>query len=167
MNGEIIAVGTELLLGDILNTNAQFLSQELANLGITIRNQRVVGDNEERLLGVIKQAFSESDLIITTGGLGPTQDDITKEVVCKYFGYDLELHEESLRNVEEYFRKLGKTMSEMNKKQAYFPKEAIILKNDNGTAPGAIITKGEKVAIIYQDHQEKLNLCLIIMLYRI
>lgn len=148
MNGEIISVGTELLLGDILNTNAQFLSQELANLGITIRNQRVIGDNEERLLKVIDQAFEESDLIITTGGLGPTNDDITKEVVCKYFGYKLELDSESLRYIEEYFNKLGKPMAEMNKKQAYFPKQAIILKNNNGTAPGAIIEKDEKVAII-------------------
>lgn len=148
MNGEIIAVGTELLLGDILNTNSQFLSQELANLGITIRSQRVVGDNEERLLLAIEQAFRECDLIITTGGLGPTQDDITKEVVCKYFGYELELHKESLIHVEDYFKKVGKPMDKSNKKQAYFPKEAIILENDNGTAPGAIIFKDEKIAII-------------------
>ena len=149
MNAEIISVGTELLLGDILNTNAQFLSQELANLGITIRNQRVVGDNEERLLKTLDEAFKESDLVITTGGLGPTADDITKEVVCKHFGYELELHQESLDYVVDFFNKIGKAMAEENRKQAYFPKEnTIILKNDFGTAPGAIITKGEKIAIV-------------------
>lgn len=148
MNGEIISVGTELLLGDILNTNAQYLSKQLANLGITIQNQRVVGDNKERLTLAIDEAFKRCDLIVTTGGLGPTQDDITKEVVCDYFGYKLELHKDSLREVEEYFKRLDKPMAKMNEKQAYFPREAIILKNHNGTAPGAIISRDTKTVII-------------------
>ncbi|WP_027633548.1 competence/damage-inducible protein A [Clostridium hydrogeniformans] len=142
MRAEIISVGTELLLGDIVNTNAQFLAKELADLGIDMYHQTVVGDNEERLLRAFDEAFKTCDIIITTGGLGPTEDDLTKEMAAKYFNKELICHEESYRHLEEYFKKSGMRLSENNKKQAYFPKDAIILKNICGTAPGAII-KGE------------------------
>lgn len=147
MKAEIIAVGTELLLGDILNTNAQFLSKELAMLGVEVYHQTVIGDNDERLLEAFDEAFKRCDVIITSGGLGPTKDDITKEIAAKYLGKELILNEDELKNIEQYFNKTGKKMTENNKKQAYFPKDDIILKNNNGTAPGAIM-KGENGGII-------------------
>ncbi|MDD7796298.1 competence/damage-inducible protein A [Clostridium sp. 'White wine YQ'] len=150
MNAEIISVGTELLLGDIVNTNAQYLSRELANLGINVYRQTVVGDNEERILESFERAFENSDIIVTTGGLGPTPDDLTKEVAAKYFKQELVLHEESYKKLESYFKNNGRGVTESNKKQAYFPKEAIILKNNHGTAPGAILEgeKGKKIIIL-------------------
>ncbi|WP_032122927.1 competence/damage-inducible protein A [Clostridium amazonitimonense] len=147
MKAEIIAVGTELLLGDILNTNAQFLSKELAALGVEVYHQTVIGDNEDRLLDAFKEAFKRCDMVITSGGLGPTQDDITKEIAAKFLGKELILNEEALKDIENYFNITGRKMSESNKKQAYFPKEDIILKNNNGTAPGAIM-KGKNGEII-------------------
>ncbi|MEW8957478.1 competence/damage-inducible protein A [Clostridium sp.] len=148
MKAEIISVGTELLLGDIVNTNAQFLAKELADLGIDMYRQTVVGDNEERILNAFEEAFKVSDIIITTGGLGPTEDDLTKEIACKYFNKELICHEESYKALQEYFEKSGMYLSENNKKQAYFPEDAIILKNTCGTAPGAIIKGEDNKAII-------------------
>ncbi|WP_040213764.1 competence/damage-inducible protein A [Clostridium polynesiense] len=143
MKAEIVAVGTELLLGDIVNTNAQYLSRELAALGISVYRQTVVGDNEERLLATFKDALSRCDLVITTGGLGPTDDDITKEIAAKFFNKELVFHEESWELIKGYFNKMEKEPGENNRKQAYFPKDAIILKNNNGTAPGAILKDEE------------------------
>lgn len=148
MRAEIIAVGTEILLGDIVNTNAQFLSRELANLGIEVYYQSVVGDNEERLLKAFEEAFTRSDLVITTGGLGPTKDDLTKEVACKYFNMDLVLHEKSLKVLETMYKRMNKKITENNMKQVYFPKESIVLDNPNGTAPGAILEKNQKTIIV-------------------
>lgn len=148
MRCELLSVGTEILLGDIVNTNAQFLAKELASMGIDIYYQSVVGDNKERMLQAFKEGLSRSDMIITTGGLGPTKDDMTKELACEYFGYKCELHEESLESIKEYFRRMGRDFVESNEKQAYFPKEAIILKNNAGTAPGAIIKKDDKTIIV-------------------
>ncbi len=148
MKAEIIAVGTEILLGDIVNTNAQYLAKELALLGIDVYYQSSVGDNKERLLKAFKDGLDRSDIIITTGGLGPTNDDITKEVACEVLNQTLELHKSSLEKIEEFFNKLGIEMTENNKKQAYFPKNAIVLDNKNGTAPGAILRENEKYIII-------------------
>ncbi|WP_454052311.1 competence/damage-inducible protein A [Clostridium sp. Marseille-Q7071] len=147
MIAEILCVGTELLLGDIVNTNAQYLARRLSELGVFVYHQSVIGDNPERLKDAYKLAFSRSDLVITTGGLGPTKDDLTKEVAFEYFGKESVLHNESLEIIEGYFNKLGKPMSESNKKQAYFPKDAIILPNNNGTAPGCIIDEEGKILI--------------------
>lgn len=144
---EIIAVGTEILLGDIVNTNAQFLSRELANLGIYVYRQTVVGDNAQRILESFHEAFKRCDIIITSGGLGPTQDDITKEMAAKYFNKELILHQESLNKIEDYFKAKGGELTKGNRKQAYFPKDAIVLDNHNGTAPGAII-EGENNKVI-------------------
>ena len=105
MKAEIISVGTELLLGDIINSNAQFLAKELANMGISVYHHTVVGDNEERILKAFKDAFERCDIIITTGGLGPTKDDLTKEMAAKYFNKELMVHEESLKIIEAYFKK--------------------------------------------------------------
>ena len=148
MNAEILAVGTEILLGDIVNTNTQFLAKELASIGIEVYRQEVIGDNEDRLLGILEEALKRSDMVITTGGLGPTKDDLTKETACKFFNMDLELHEKSLKQLEEYFSRMGRKIVESNYKQVYFPKEAIVLPNPNGTAPGAILEKNNKYIVI-------------------
>lgn len=148
MRAEIISVGTEILLGDIVNTNTQFLAKELASIGIEVYRQEVVGDNQDRLLGILEEALSRSDMVITTGGLGPTNDDLTKETACKFFNMDLELHQESLKALEEYFSRMGRKITESNYKQVYFPKEAIVLPNLNGTAPGAILEKNNKYIVI-------------------
>lgn len=148
MNCELISVGTEILLGDILNTNAQFLSRELASLGINVLFQCTVGDNRNRLLSVLKDALSRSELLILTGGLGPTPDDMTKEVCAEFFGKKLYLHEESLKKIEDFFALKKIPMPESNKKQALIPEGATILKNENGTAPGCIMEKDGKAIII-------------------
>lgn len=148
MNAEILAVGTEILLGDIVNTNAQYISKELANLGIGVYYQTVVGDNAERLEDTIKRAFSRADLIITTGGLGPTKDDLTKETGAKYFGKDLVLDEKALAEITVFFKRMNKTMTENNIKQAYVPEGSIVLYNKNGSAPGIIIEENGKILIM-------------------
>jgi nicotinamide-nucleotide amidase len=148
MNCEILSVGTELLLGDILNTNAQYIGKRLSDLGIFVYHQTVVGDNPERLKEAYKIAFSRSDLVITTGGLGPTKDDLTKEIAFQYFNKESVLHEESFKYIEDLFKRSNRTMSDSNKKQAFFPMDAIVLKNNNGTAPGCIIEDKGKVLIM-------------------
>lgn len=148
MKAEILCVGTEILLGDILNTNAQFLSKELANMGFSIYHQAVVGDNVSRLKEEFELAMKRADIVITTGGLGPTKDDLTKETAAEYFGKKLIFDEESYDFIVKYFDKLGVKISENNKKQAYFPEGCIILKNDCGTAPGCIIDEKGKIVIL-------------------
>ena len=134
MKCEIINVGTELLLGDILNTNAQFLAQEISALGFDMYYQSIVGDNHNRLLGQIKESLSRSDIIIVTGGLGPTDDDITKETVTEAINKKLVFDDDSYNKMLEYFR--NRKMAPSNKKQAYIPEGSLILENDFGTAPG-------------------------------
>lgn len=138
MEAEIIAVGTELLLGDILNTNAQFLSRELASLGINVHFQSVVGDNPERLESVVNLARSRSDLLVFSGGLGPTQDDLTKQTVAHAFGDELRFDEEELEKIRGFFTAWGRTMPENNRRQAYVPVHGRKIENHNGTAPGMI-----------------------------
>ncbi len=148
MKAEIISIGTEILLGDILNTNAQFLAKELAELGVGVYHQSVVGDNNERVLEAFNSAFKKCDTIITTGGLGPTKDDLTKELAAKYFNMKMKLREDILCDLKDYFEKNNIEMTENNKKQCYFPEEATILPNPNGTAPGAIFEKDGKRIIL-------------------
>ena len=148
MKAEIITVGTEILLGDILNTNCRYLSRELAAMGIEMYYQITVGDNEARLLSTLEESLNRSDIVICTGGLGPTEDDITKEVCAKYFGYDLVLHKPSLDAMMERFKRMNRIPTKNNEKQAYFPKEAYILKNDNGTAPGCIMEKNGTMIVV-------------------
>jgi nicotinamide-nucleotide amidase len=148
MKAEILAVGTEILLGDIVNTNSHYISKRLADLGISVYYQTVVGDNEERLYDAYKLAFERADIVIATGGLGPTKDDLTKEIGAKYFDKVLVLHEESLDYIKNFFDRLNRPMSEGNRKQAIFPKGSIILANPNGTAPGCIIEENNKILIM-------------------
>lgn len=148
LNCELISVGTEILLGDILNTNARFLSKELAALGISVMHQTTVGDNEERLRSCLDRAFSRADTVILTGGLGPTPDDLTKEVCADYFGKSLLMREDILEEIKFYFSEKGLTMPESNSKQALVPEDSTVLPNENGTAPGFIMEKDDKKIII-------------------
>ena len=148
MNAEILAVGTELLMGQIANTNAQYISQRLNAIGINVYYHSVVGDNPIRLRTTLELALNRSDVVIMTGGLGPTQDDLTKETVSDIMGEKLVLHEESLKRIEEYFKRLNRPMMKNNIKQAYLPENCIVIKNDNGTAPGCIIEKENKTVVM-------------------
>ena len=148
MNCELISVGTEILLGDILNTNVQYLSKALASLGIGVTHHSTVGDNKQRLLDTLETAFTRCDAVILTGGLGPTPDDLTKETCAEYFGKDLYLDDKILEEIESYFKLKNIKMPESNKKQALVPEGSIILENNNGTAPGFIMEKDGKIIVI-------------------
>lgn len=148
MKAEILAVGTELLMGQIVNTNAQYISSKLPNVGVGVYYHSVVGDNPDRLEESLRLALQRCDVVIMTGGLGPTQDDLTKETVAQVFGKKLVVHSDSLEDIKKYFNKLGRQMTLNNEKQAYMPEDCIILKNNNGTAPGCIIENGGKVVVL-------------------
>ena len=139
MNVEIICVGTELLLGDILNTNAKFLAEKLAELGFNLFSQSVVGDNPERLERQIAVSLSRSNMVILSGGLGPTDDDITKETVAKVLNLPLEEDLDTLNRIRSYFKLTGRKMSSNNQKQALKIKGSTLLENDHGTAPGIFL----------------------------
>ena len=149
MRVELISVGTELLLGDIVNTNTAYLSKELAALGIGVYRQTTIGDNSERLLQTLDAAFSENDTVIITGGLGPTDDDITKECAGQYFGRDFYFHEYSWVKILERLTRSGRNIiTDNNKKQAMIPEGAIVLENFCGTAPGIIIEEDNRRIIL-------------------
>lgn len=148
MNAEIISVGTEILLGDIINTNAQYISTRFAELGIDVFYQTTVGDNRQRLYNVYSKAFENADIVITTGGLGPTEDDLTKEVGAEFLGLDLEVDIDTVNAIKERFKKMNIEPTENNLKQSYIPKGCIKLENKNGTAPGCIIEKNNKMLIM-------------------
>lgn len=139
MTFELLSVGTELLLGSIVNTNAQYLSRRLSELGFNVYYTTVVGDNPERLKAALEIAAGRADAVITTGGLGPTGDDLTKETIAEYCGLKCIMDENSKRRIIERFSRGNMYMPESNFKQAEMPEGCIILQNDNGTAPGAIV----------------------------
>lgn len=147
MTVELICVGTELLLGNIVNTNAAYLSEKCAGLGLSCYFQTVVGDNAERLKMVLETAMKRSDIVILSGGLGPTEDDLTKETAAQVCGLTLKLHEPSKEALVAYFAKRGIELTENNWKQVMMPEGCIVLENHNGTAPGAII-EGEEAKVI-------------------
>ena len=146
---EILSVGTELLMGQIANTDAQFLARRLSAIGITMHRTVTVGDNPGRVKEALNEALSRADLVITTGGLGPTEDDLTKEMVAEYFGLPMRLHQESLDKIERYFASTGRKMTDNNRKQALFPEGCRIMPNRKGTAPGCIVERdGKRVAVL-------------------
>lgn len=147
MTAEIISVGTEILLGNIVNTNAAFLAGEFPSLGLSSFYQTVVGDNKERLKAVIKTAMTRSDIIILSGGLGPTQDDLTKESAAEALGLELVEDEHSRARIEAYFKVTGRIPTENNWKQALVPEGAFVLDNHNGTAPGLMLKSKEGVCL--------------------
>ena len=147
MTFELLSVGTELLLGSIVNTNAQYLSRRLSELGFNVYYTTVVGDNPDRLKSALEIAAGRADAVITTGGLGPTVDDLTKETIAEYCGLKCVMDEESKERIINRFQKGNSYMPENNFKQAEMPEGCIILKNENGTAPGAIV-EGEDCIFI-------------------
>lgn len=148
MTAEIICVGTELLLGNIVNTNAVFLSEKLAYLGINCYFQTVVGDNRDRLLSVINTALSRADILIFSGGLGPTEDDLTKETVAEALGKKLIRDKWAEQEIADYFALRGRIPTDNNWKQADVIEGCEILYNKNGTAPGIFVSEGEKTVIL-------------------
>ena len=147
MKASIISVGTELLMGEIVNTNTVFLSQKLNDFGIDVLFHHTVGDNPDRLRRVLTESLKDSDLIITTGGLGPTQDDMTKEVVCQVMEDELVMDQEWLDHLYARYAKRGRKMTDNNRKQALMPSRAEMLFNEVGSAPGFVLKDpaGEKM----------------------
>lgn len=148
MIAEILCVGTEILLGDIVNTNAAYLAREMAAIGIDVYNQSVVGDNPARLAQSLRLAFERADIVLMTGGLGPTYDDLTKETVAQYFGMEMEMDEESKERIIRYFNSRGATPTPNNLKQAMMPGGAHIFPNNAGTAPGLAVVQEGKIAVL-------------------
>lgn len=149
MKAAIICVGTEILMGSTLNTHSQFLSLELSEVGIPVYYHGVVGDNPDRLREMLSHYYETVDLIILSGGLGPTDDDLTKEIVCEHFGVELVFDEAVHSHLVERFKRFGgRQMTQNNLKQCYVPKEGITLHNARGTAPGCIVEKDGKRAIL-------------------
>ena len=148
MTVEIIAVGTEILLGNIVNTNAAYLAEKCAGLGLSCYHQDVVGDNEERLMETIRLALTRADIILLSGGLGPTQDDLTKEAAAKVMGKELYLHEPSREAIRQFFAERNLEITENNWKQAMVPEGAVVVENPGGTAPGIIIAENGKHVVL-------------------
>jgi len=145
MKAEIISIGSEILKGQITDTNANFIAQKLAELSIDLNYISAVGDNQKMLLSILKKALCRSDLIITTGGLGPTEDDITYQVIAKTLNLKLIKYPEAEENLKIFFKKINKTISPSNLKQAYLPVGAKIIINQYGTAPAMILEKDDKI----------------------
>lgn len=149
MTVELISVGTELLLGNIVNTNAAYLAEKCALLGLSCYYQSVVGDNEERLKETLRTALFRSDIVILSGGLGPTKDDLTKEVTAEVFGRKLYEDAHTRERIQEFFRQLSsEPLTENNWKQAMVPEGAVVVDNHNGTAPGLILEGENRTAIL-------------------
>jgi len=146
----IINIGNELLFGKTINTNAAFIAEKMAESGIEVEKVIVIADNPNTIFRTISDCFKETDWIITTGGLGPTKDDMTKNVIAKYFDVDFETHHPTLKTVTKMFTDRGIEVSEINKKQADIPVGAIVLPNKNGTAPGLWMEKNGKTLIALQ-----------------
>lgn len=159
MVAELISVGTEILMGNIVNTNAAYLSRKLAQIGLSVYYQSTVGDNKERLAQAMKQAISRADVVILSGGLGPTKDDVTKEVAAEVLGRTMSLDERTMERIREYFVRVKKdTITENNWKQAMVPEDAIILDNHNGTAPGIIMEEKNTAVILLPGPPNELTL---------
>ncbi|REB09820.1 competence/damage-inducible protein A [Sporosarcina sp. BI001-red] len=148
MRAEIIAVGSELLLGQITNTNAKFMSSQLAVIGIDVYYQTVVGDNPARLEEVIQIAEGRADLLIFSGGLGPTKDDLTKETIARHIGVELESNNQALLSIQAYFERTGRPMTENNKKQALVLKGSTVLENRFGMAPGMALAVNNRTYML-------------------
>jgi len=143
----IITIGDELLIGQTINSNAAWIGKELSSLGIEIKKSLTIKDEREDILSAVDEYFKNYDLIIVTGGLGPTRDDITKETLCEYFDTSLELNNEVLSRITAFFRERGKEMLDSNTKQAELPKDAIVLENKNGTASGMWFQRDQKILV--------------------
>lgn len=157
MVAEIISVGTEILLGNIVNTNAAYLAEKCADLGLSCYYQTVVGDNDARLMETLQRALERSDIVLLSGGLGPTQDDLTKEVTAKVLGLDLVDDPHTRERIREYLETRGFKVTENNWKQALAPAGSTVVDNENGTAPGLIIEKNGKHVILLPGPPQELK----------
>ena len=144
---EIVTTGSELLLGQIINTNSAYMAAGLNAIGFDVVYQTTVGDNRKRMCSVLEQALSRADIVITSGGLGPTQGDITKEVCAGIFGRKLYLHEESLDRIKAHFQHIQKEMADNNVRQAMIPEGAVVFKNYAGTAPGVALEDNGRLLV--------------------
>ena len=140
---EIVTIGTEILLGHLTDTNSGFIARNLADVGVDVFAKHSVGDNTDRLAIMLEDALGRADGVITTGGLGPTVDDLTKDAVARAVGVDLALHEPSLQALEAFFAPLGRAMTENNRRQAILPVGSVVLENPHGTAPGFIALRAD------------------------
>jgi nicotinamide-nucleotide amidase len=148
MQAEIVSIGTELLLGEIVDTNAAYIARQLAAIGLDLYFKATVGDNELRIAGILERALERSDIIICTGGLGPTVDDVTREAVARATGRPLEVRPELAAEIEGFFRRRGSTMTENNLRQARLPQGAIAVPNPVGTAPAFILEEARGTIIV-------------------
>jgi len=147
MKAEIIAVGTELLLGQIVDTNSAYIAQQLTTIGVDVHFKSTVGDNLERIQAALRDALGRADFVITTGGIGPTLDDLTREAVAEVTGRPLTFNPKLCDQINDFFIRVGRKMSENNRKQAFIPEGAIPIENPVGTAPGFIVEQGERSII--------------------
>ena len=147
MRAEILSIGDELLIGQTINTNASWLGQECSKLGIRIVHVTTISDEKQLIKDAVDEAFKRADLVLVTGGLGPTKDDITKYTLCEYFDSELEIHIPTLQRIEAFFSKRNRPMLEVNIRQAELPKKCTILENVNGTAAGMWFEKDGKILI--------------------
>ena len=145
---EIISIGTELLIGQVINTNAAWMGEELNKAGFEVSRITVISDDKRQITSALAEAGARAEVVLITGGLGPTKDDITKKVLCDFFDSNLILHKESLKNVERIFNYYGRDVSTVNKKQAEIPDKATPIINKNGTAPGLWFEKDQKVFVV-------------------
>lgn len=148
MNAQIVTIGDELLIGQTINTNSSFIGEQLSNIQIDVRKISVVGDDETEILKEFKSSLKENDIVIVTGGLGPTHDDVTRKCVVKFFHTELVPNKEVLEDLKTFFKKRGRNLTKINEDQALVPKIAKVIRNEFGTAPGMWIEKDEKIFIV-------------------
>ena len=147
MKAEIISIGTEILLGDIVDTNSKYIAEYLKDLGYDIHYMTAVGDNQNRLIKVLERAIKRSDLVITTGGLGPTEDDLTRQAIAEATDKNLYQDENLLNSIKEYFEQKNYNMTKNNYSQAFLPEGAKVIKNKWGTAPGILLKESDYMII--------------------
>lgn len=147
MNAELLTIGNEILIGQIVNTNSVWMAQQLNMIGVSIVHMSSVADDRESILNAFEDASKRVDVVLITGGLGPTKDDITKKTFCDYFNTELEVNDDVLIDITNFFHKRGKTVSDLNKKQAEVPKGCKVIRNSNGTAPGMWMEKNNTIYI--------------------
>ena len=145
MNAELLTIGNEILIGQIVNTNSVWMAQQLNEIGVSVVHMSSVADDRESILKAFEDAGKRADLVLITGGLGPTKDDITKTTFCDYFNAELIVNEDVLKDVTGFFSKRNREISEINKKQAEVPKGSLVIRNKNGTAPGMWMEKGQTI----------------------
>lgn len=144
---EVLTIGDEILYGQILDTNTKWISRELDDIGIKVRRKISIGDKKQEILDALDECLKRSDIVLITGGLGPTKDDITKKTLAEYFGMELELDPSALEDVEDIFKRFGKELTEINRQQAFLPEGSKKIKNERGTAPGMWFEQGRKVVV--------------------